>query len=282
MSLQNGCFDKAYFEITNVCNAACRFCPGTKRKKHFVSDNEFDTVLSALRGRVKHLYFHLMGEPMLHPSVCDFARRAADQGFRVMITSNGILAGTVGRSLIETDAVHKISLSLHSYEANAFGVSLENYLSDCFDLAEYAADLGTVCVLKLWNRGGEESLNPMLLAAMRARFGDDWRELRSGFCLKDYVFLEWGDYFEWPQAGKEGGEDQFCYGLRNQIGILSDGSGVPCCLDSEGRMVLGNLYRQSLDDVLRSPRAKAIYDGFSAHKATEELCRCCGYVSRFR
>lgn len=281
MSLQNGRLDKAYFEITNVCNAACRFCPGTKRKKRFVSDEEFDAVLSALQGRVKHLYFHLMGEPLLHPSVCEFARRARDAGFRVMITSNGILSDTVGRALIETGAVYKISLSLHSYEANTFGISLQNYLSRCLDLAELASEEGSICVLRLWNQGGAEALNPMVLEAIRGRFAGEWHQLRSGFFLKDHVFLEWGERFDWPEIEGEEKRVEFCHSLRNQIGILADGTVVPCCLDSEGEMALGNLYTQTLDDILKSPRAKAIYDGFSAHIPTEALCRRCGYASRF-
>lgn len=282
MSLQSGCLDRAYFEITSVCNAACRFCPGTVRPPRFVSDEEFDTVIGALRGRVTYLYFHLMGEPLLHPSVLDFAHRAQVAGFRVMITSNGILATEVGIPLVKTGAIHKISLSLHSYEANSFPLPMEEYLSHCFRLAKEASRVGTISVLRLWNRGGEEEKNREILDGMRRYFGNEWHPTRSGYRLADHIFLEWGEHFTWPQQAGAADAPHFCHALRNQIGILSDGTVVPCCLDAEGSIPLGNLFADSLDTVLSSPRAKALYDGFSSHQAVESLCHHCGYASRFQ
>ena len=79
----------------------------------------------------------------------------------------------------------------------------------------------------------------------------------------------------------DGGEKVFCYGLRDQLGVLCDGTVVPCCLDHEGDIVLGNLFQEDLDAILASPRAQAIYRGFSDGKAAEELCRRCGYARRF-
>ena len=61
--------------------------------------------------------------------------------------------------------------------------------------------------------------------------------------------------------------------------MLVDGTVVPCCLDSAGVLDLGNLFQQNLDEVLASPRARAIYDGFTRHKAVEPLCRRCGYAA---
>ncbi len=278
-------FTKAYFEITNVCNAACSFCPGHRRAFRFVSEEEFRLVLSRLKGRVTYLYFHLMGEPLCHPQIRTFATLAAEEGFRVMITSNGILAKEVGIPLVSDGNVYKISLSLHAYEANALGISLDEYLDGCFCLAENAAERGTVCALRLWNReegrGSCDSLNAAVLAAMRARFGEAWTPNRSGYRFRPHVFLEWGERFLWPGEAPASNAPLFCYGLRDQIGILSDGTVVPCCLDGEGRIPLGNLFSDDLETVLSSPRARALYDGFTAHRATEALCRTCGFARRF-
>lgn len=282
MSLQNGAFKKAYFEITNVCNAACTFCPGNTREPHFVTDEEFDSVLKKLKGRVEYLYFHLMGEPLLHPSVCDFSRRAKENGFKVMITTNGILSREVGIPLVMTGAVSKISISLHSYEANSFGISLDEYLNGCLDLAAAAAENQTVCALRLWNLGAKNDQNGAVLSSISARFGSKWDEIRSGFKVSEYIFLEYGDRFEWPDENDNEYDVTFCHALRNQIGILSNGTVVPCCLDAEGRINLGNLYESSLNEILASVRAKRIYDGFSSHSAVEKLCRSCGYAKRFK
>ena len=97
------------------------------------------------------------------------------------------------------------------------------------------------------------------------------------------MYLEHGDKFDWPElSAPDGGETGFCYGLRDQIGVLCDGTVVPCCLDHEGDLALGNLFTQEMEEILASPRANAIYDGFSSRKAVEPLCRRCGYASRFR
>ncbi len=282
MSLQNGAFKKAYFEITNVCNAACTFCPGNTRKAHFVTDDEFNTVLKKLKGKIEYLYFHLMGEPLLHPSISDFAVKAHNDGFKVMITTNGILSREFGIPLVNTGAISKISISLHSHEANTLGITLDDYLSSCFDLAEAAAENNTVCALRLWNLGAENSQNKTVLNALRSRFGSEWTEIRSGYKIAEYVFLEYGERFDWPEEGKGDNDVTFCHALRNQIGILSNGTVVPCCLDAEGRISLGNLYEDDLDDILSSERARALYDGFSAHKAVEKLCQSCGYANRFK
>ncbi len=276
---------KAYFEITNVCNASCSFCPGHNRPPHFVTEEEFLIVLSRLEGAVEYLYFHLMGEPLCHPLVSRFAALAKERGFRVMITTNGLLSREIGIPLIEEGNVFKISLSLHSYEANAFGVSLKEYLDGCLALAETASERQTVCALRLWNRTSDSSeadgMNGRILSCLRDRFGDDWTENRTGYRIRPFLFLEWGERFAWP--GELPSEDRplFCHALRSQIGILSDGTVVPCCLDGEGGMSLGNLFAEDLVTILSSSRAVALYDGFTSHRAVEPLCRTCGFAKRF-
>jgi len=238
-------------------------------------------ILERLQGRVDTLFFHLMGEPLLHPEVIPFAEAAHAHGFRISITSNGILAREVGIPLVLRGVIEKISLSLHSYEANAFAVPLKTYLDHCLALADAAIERQVVCALRLWNRGAEGRLNEDVLAALHDHFPEPWQANRWGYRLSGTCHLEWGDRFDWPGEGRETRQPRFCHALRSQIGILSDGTVVPCCLDGEGRMPLGNLFTDSLDTVLASPRAKALYDGFSAHVAVEPLCRTCGYAERF-
>ena len=100
--------------------------------------------------------------------------------------------------------------------------------------------------------------------------------------IRDRLYLEWGDRFEWPD--KEGaikGDRYFCYGLKDQFGILSDGTVVPCCLDSDGVISLGNIFCESIESILTSERAMAIVEDFRCGKAAEELCKRCGYAQRF-
>lgn len=282
MSIQTGSFKKAYLEITNICNASCTFCPGNSREKKLMTAEEFDTVLSKLKGRVEYLYFHLMGEPLLHPLVCEFARKAKCNGFKIIITTNGILSKKVGIPLIETGGIYKISISLHSFESNEYNVSFESYLNDCLYLAEEAAKNNVICALRLWNLGGKSELNDKIIQVVKSRFGAEFTPVRTGYKVAEYVFLEYGERFDWPGDNDGTTDVVFCHALRNQIGILSNGTVVPCCLDAEGRINLGNIYDSTLDEILSSDRAKTLYDGFSCHKPTEELCKSCGYAKRFK
>jgi radical SAM protein with 4Fe4S-binding SPASM domain len=106
---------------------------------------------------------------------------------------------------------------------------------------------------------------------------------KNSFKLKNNVYLSMGEKFKWPSLkAEELGERIFCYGLRDQIGILVDGTVVPCCLDSEGNIPIGNIFENTLEEILNSKRAKDIYDGFSGRKAVEELCKKCGFINRVR
>ncbi len=282
MSLLEGKFKKAYFEITNVCNASCSFCPKNCRPPHFVTDEEFDTVLDKLSGRVEYLYFHLMGEPLLHPSIIDFSNKAHERGFKVVITSNGILSKKVGIPLVESGSVHKISLSLHSFESNSYSLSLDEYISDCISLAVASSRHGTYCALRLWNQGSDQVMNDRIINILENKFGKDWFAVRTGYRLSERIFLEYGDRFKWPDEDASDEGVVFCHALRDQIGILCDGTVVPCCLDAEGKIPLGNIYKDTLDDICLNSKAKAIFDGFSSHTVNEDLCRGCGYAKRFK
>jgi len=272
--------EKAYLEITNICNLSCSFCHGTKRTPRQMTREEFDILTNKLQGRAKHLYFHLMGEPLLHPMLPEFIEISRQKGFIPIITTNGTLLAGCSEKLINAKPF-KISISLQSYEGNEnrSEENLKSYLEQVCNFAKEAAP-EIVIVLRLWNKGGMEEENSNIEAFLHEEFPGDWRKNRSGFALADKVFLEYGESFEWPDTKyEEKTEPFFCYGIRQQIGVLVDGTVVPCCLDADGVMALGNLFKDDLDNILSTPRAKAIYDGFSMHRPVDELCKHCGYAA---
>ena len=274
-------FRKVYLEISNICNLSCRFCPGTRRAKKVLAEEELSVLLPKLRPYTDFLYFHLMGEPLLHPKLARFLALAGDLGFKVILTTNGTLLKKQQEMLLASPALHKINISLHAFEANDLAVPFSQYLADCFGFGRAAAGKKLV-VYRLWNNGGENAQNQQILDSMHQAFPTQWVKERHGMWIADRTYLEYGDKFDWPDlSASEGSEKVFCYGLRDQLGVLCDGTVVPCCLDHEGDLALGNLLTQSMEKILESPRAKAIYDGFSHREATEELCRKCGYARRF-
>ena len=272
---------KAYLEITNVCNLACSFCPGTTRQKRFMSEEEFRCLVKKLRGQTQYLYFHLMGEPLLHPLLSRFLTIAGEEGFRVILTTNGTLLEQKGERLTDAPALYKINLSLQSFEANAGG-SIENYVNQCAVFASRAAAAGKICELRLWNRGGRERLNGEILRLLEEHFPGPWERNPRSVKLSERIFLAEDDIFDWPDLhAPDRGERCFCYGLRDQVGVLADGTVVPCCLDHNGELPLGNLFEQELKDIMSTDKAREIREGFSRKKAVEPLCRRCGFARKF-
>ena len=274
-------FQKIYVEISNICNLRCSFCPGTQRKRQIMTEAEFASLLPKLRPWTDFLYFHIMGEPLCHPKLAEFLSLAGQFGFKVILTTNGTLLAKQQETLLQASALHKVNISLHAFEANDLDIPFSEYLHRCFSFGQ-AAQGQKLVVYRLWNQGGAEARNEEILSAMEAVFPKPWNVQRRGTEIGNRIFLEYGEKFDWPDlTAPEGGEQVFCYGLRDQIGILCDGTVVPCCLDHEGDLALGNLFSDSLEQILATPRAQAIYQGFGRRKAAEELCRKCGYARRF-
>ena len=273
-------FSKIYLEISNLCNLSCSFCPGTRREKRTMTEEEFTSLMPVLRPWSDFLYFHLMGEPLCHPDAENFLEIAGNFGFRVILTTNGTLLNKKGADLLRHPGLHKVNISLQAAEANDF--SFPDYLEQVCAFGK-AAEGNILISYRLWNNGGLDSRNAEILDALHTVFPGEWVRERRGIRIGNRVYLEHGDKFDWPElTASDGGETGFCYGLRDQIGVLCDGTVVPCCLDHDGDLALGNLFRQSMEEILDSPRAKAIYDGFSQRKAVEPLCRRCGYARRFQ
>ena len=274
-------FKKVYVEITNICNLSCAFCPGTKRKKAFMTAEEFELAAKKLRPFTDYIYPHLMGEPLCHPEFPIILEIAEKSGFNVIITTNGTLLKEREQTLSQSGALKRVNISLHSFEATEQQRTLEEYLDGCFSFAKKAE--GKIIVsMRLWNKGGMDGKNADILKTAADYFPLPWIDSRNGIKIGENVFIEYGNRFDWPDMESENErENVFCHGLRDQIGILCDGTVVPCCLDSDGNISLGNIFTEELEDILQKPRAQAVYNGFSSRRAAEELCRKCGYAKRF-
>lgn len=261
-----------------MCNLNCKFCPKTERTRKFMSLDEFEFLTNRLKDHVRFLYFHLMGEPFLHPQLSEFISIARHKGFIPILTTNGTLLN--GAHSVIDALPYKIQISLHSHEGNDRR-ELDKYVRDVMLFAQEASSKGVIVVLRLWNQGGYDRNNDRVIQLMEYFQPQPWTERSDGWKLTDNLYLEYDRMFEWPDSQQDEfpESEMFCYALRNQIGVLVDGSVVPCCLDHEGDITLGNLFHQSLDEVLISTRAKRLYDGFSNHLAVESLCRKCGYAA---
>lgn len=182
-------FSRVYLEITNCCNLACSFCPGTTRRAAFLTVAQFTHLAGALRGQTRFLYFHVMGEPLLHPDLPELLDVAGRMGFRVVLTTNGTLLPKRQRELLAAQALHKVSVSLHSFEANS-GVDMEHYLAGCTDFGLAASEAGILIDYRLWNLDGAETRgrneqNDAILNHLHAAYPGNWTQNTWGWRLCD-------------------------------------------------------------------------------------------------
>ena len=275
---------RVYIEITNVCNLSCAFCPGTRRDGAFMAPADFAEVLRRLKGVTEHIYLHVMGEPLLHPELPALLSLAAEGQFNVYVTTNGTLLGERGAALLAAPAVRKVSVSLHCMEGNGVE-ALTDYLEAVWDFAARASAAGIICALRLWNLGGAEERNGEILSFLEDKLRAHPLSLpqprRGSWRLGERLYLEQAEKFDWPDLEAAEQDTRFCLALRDQAAVLVDGTVVPCCLDHEGDIPLGNIFDTPMEEILAAPRARALYDGFSRGKPSEALCRRCGFARRF-
>lgn len=277
--------NRVYIEITNRCNLACDFCHGTKRPLGTMPPEDFRRIAEKLRGETSYLYLHVLGEPLLHPQLKELLAIAGELGFRVCLVTNGTLLHKRREELLAAKSLHKVSVSLHSFEGNGGAGDLPAYLQQVWEVCLPLSERGVLCALRLWNEGTAPRLNGAVEAFLSQRIGRDVeslpRDARGNRTLRPNLFLERAERFGWPDLNAPESGANFCHGFSRQLAVLWDGTVTPCCLDSEGDIPLGNLLSQPLEEILQGERAAAMAAGFAARKPTEELCRRCGYARRF-
>jgi radical SAM protein with 4Fe4S-binding SPASM domain len=249
----------------------------------------FERILSRLQGHCRLLHLHVLGEPLLHPELGGFLDRCNAFGLQVNLITNGTLLQRRAEAILGRPALRQLSISLHSLPPSLGEDGLDAYfdnLAGFFRLAH--ADREFHLRLRLWNRDAEadhahrqnvlrriEALLALSDPLEGALEGKTYLQLAENISLHCAPSFEWPDRRN-PDYGQRGG----CLGLRNQIAVLVDGTVVPCCLDRDGVMSLGNLNTHALAELLQSERACRIRTGFAQGRAVEELCRHCSFRLR--
>ncbi len=287
-------FKKFYLEITSVCNLACSFCPPTLRAKQFVSPEDFAFRLDQIKPHTSYINLHVKGEPLLHPQLGTLLDISYEKGFKVNITTNGTLIKKRREHLINKPAIRQMNFSLHSFDDNIGLRNKDTYMANIISFVkEQVAKTDMIVSFRLWNLSKDNKTNlelqrnRELLSMIEEAFNLDFQieekvEPGGGIKIAERVYVNQDYQFKWPSLDEEEDDGRgFCYGLRNQAGILSNGTVVPCCLDGEGVINLGNIYEKSFSEIIESERARNLVDGFSRRVAVEELCRKCGFRQRF-
>ena len=285
-------FNRIHIEITNICGLACSFCPPKLQPTKIMSLSFFEKVLLELQVYTKQLAFHVMGDPLTLSNLYEYLELAKKYGFEVELTTSGYYLKNTPIDVMFHPAVRQLNISLNSYNKNPQSLSFDEYMDGVLRVCEAKVQKypKPFINLRVWNLDdmlSEDEFNKMLFETIENFFDvkisadEIYKNKIKSLRLASKVLLNFDNYFEWPSLNSTHDSDASCYGLKSHIGILADGSVVPCCLDGEGVINLGNLHGTSLRDILESKRAKGMIDGFAENKAVEELCRKCSYKDRF-
>ncbi len=276
-------FKKIYIEITNICNFNCSFCYKSARSNRFMSTNEFQIVVDKISNFTDYIYLHVLGEPLSHPHINEILTIAENAGLNINITTNGGLISTKKNILLQ-HSIRQLNISLHDAEENILEDKWLNYLDEAIDFANIAAPQ-TYISFRLWNNSNASSVkfNSIVLShlAKRYNFNDEYileSGSGNGFKLADHIFLQQSPRFEWPNELRKGiHKTKICYALRDHIAVLANGDIVPCCMDADATMKLGNIFSDNLSEILKTEKAEKIKIGFQNHKIIEPICSSCGF-----
>lgn len=265
-------FKKVYVEITNGCNLNCDFCIKNKRTSKFISIDEFKILLEKLKDYTDYLYFHVLGEPLLHPNINELID-IASINFKINITTNGYLIDRINAN----KNIRQLNISLHSFD-DKYKVNLNNYLDNVFNTVDKLIKNDTYISLRLWIKN---KYNKDIIDYINTRYNINIKYDIEQYTIKDKLFINNFHEFIWPDLNNDTyDEDGTCYGLIDHMGILVDGTIIPCCLDSRGDISLGNIYENNLEDILKSDRVTTIINNFKKNKKCEELCKHCKFIEK--
>ena len=252
----------------------------------------FETVVKQVAPLTEMVCFHLMGDPLVHPKFSQMVEICAKYNTKIFLVTNGVLARPDKFEILLHPIFHQINFSLHSFFDNFPGKDPSNYLERVFSFTELALKERPELYLnyRLWNLNdplGSQTPNTQMLTSICERFEFDAPSnidvrKRKSINIKDRLYLHFDTEFTWPSLELPVlGNAGTCYGLKSHFGVLADGTVVPCCLDKEAVIELGNVKDKAIVDILGSRRAQGMIKGFKEKKLVEDLCQRCQYIERF-
>lgn len=266
-------FKKIYIEITNICNLKCSFCsPSNRKLKEMTADN-FEEILKKIDKYTDYIYLHVKGEPLTHSKLDNILELTNKYNKKVCITTNGVFLKEKLDILKKYNNIYQINISLHSENNKG------NYLEDIF----YSVDnLNCYISYRFWtlNEGEMDEKTKYYLSKIKDKYNKE--ELYDGIKLEDKLYLSLEEEFTWPSL-----EDTYyneigtCYGGKSHLSILNDGTVTICCLDGEGISNLGNIYKESFEQIITSDKYQNIIKGFNDRRVHLDICKHCSYKDRF-
>ncbi len=282
-------FNKVFIELTNICGLSCSFCPTKSLAATTMNLKFFEDILIQLKPFTKEIAYHVFGDPLTLSNLDKYLNISHKHKFKVHITTTGYYLNNFDLNLFLHPAIKQINFSLNSFNKNDMQISLQQYLKPMFNLCKLKLDnkVHNFINFRLWNmdsQNSEENFNNEIFELLEKQFNIDLQTSnnKDPIRLENQIKLHFDSYFQWPSLESNHYSQGYCQGLSSHFGILSSGIVIPCCLDSEGKINLGNLHDNKLEDILSQERTQNIINGFKKDIAVEKLCKKCSYKDKFK
>lgn len=282
-------FKKIYLEISNICNVQCSFCPVVEKDKQLLSSDEFEAILKQVAPLTEIICLHLMGEPLAHPKFLQLLEICDKYATQIDLTTNGMLIKKYADHIIKASCIRQVNFSLQAFKDNFPHRDMDPYLLPIFEFVKSAHEARPALYVnfRLWNQESEDADNEAIFTKIESCFDIKInRNLELGAIKSKRVwnrlYLHFDSRFEWPSFSLPyQGTKGRCHGTVNHIGIHADGTVVPCCLDKNGVINLGNVKAQSILEIINSERFVKMRTGFLNGELVEDLCQHCTFITRF-
>jgi radical SAM protein with 4Fe4S-binding SPASM domain len=285
-------FYRIYIEFTNVCGLRCSFCPTKELPNETMDLDFFESLIQEAKGFTREIACHVVGDPLTLPNLEQYLDIIHKYKMKAMLTTSGYFMKKHTFETLFHPAVKQINVSLNAFNKNDTSISFEQYMKPILNLCheKVKQEKELFINLRMWNLDeimSEESFNQELFNVLEQEFKVelDLENLnpkeKKSIRLENKVLLHFDNYFEWPSLKNKNYGHGTCQGLDSHLGILANGDVVPCCLDNDAVMKLGNVKEASLKEIVHGTRATDMRDGFKVGNCSEEMCLKCSYKDRF-
>ena len=272
-------FKKIYIEITNCCNLSCSFCSKTSKPKRTMTIEELKNIISKIKSHTDYIYLHVKGEPLLHKDLKEFLKIAEENDLKVNLTTNGTLFSQRVDDLKNSKALKKVNFSLHSEN------NYPNYFENIFQSVDKLPKDITV-IYRLWTLSNStlDKKSTEIVEKLKDYYNlspqiVDKLYKEQNVKISSNIYVDKDNEFIWPTVTEEK-SNGYCHALKTHLGILVDGTVVPCCLDASGIINLGNIYTDTLENIMTTERYRKLKKSFQDHKPSEALCASCTYKNK--
>ena len=249
--------------VTNLCNANCIMCPHNRLKKMGVMEMDLykKIIGNAARLGIKEVTLSFFGEPLLDRTLIEKIKYARAKGLRTSFYSNAsLLTGKWAKNLIES-GLESITISFDGYSKEVYEKIRKNLK---FETVKKNV-LGLINLKKRMN-----SSNPKINLAL-VELEENKKEIKN-------FYREWKDKVDgvniinmrnWANdIEKKGTKESLhfktkirrtpCALIWKRMVIDWNGEVVLCCDDWNHSTVLGNLKKQSIEEVWKGEKLEEI------------------------